>query len=495
MDALKQLNDMQAKVGPRTTNGLSHDVLQRFLATDPRLAKAIDEAAREQASLIQEFPEFAKLDEDTLIIKVQANYVNFYAEDQRNPYVAIAARGPWLVTFHGAVLHDSGGYGMIGFGHAPEAVIAAMDKPVVMANIMTPSFSQHRLAERLHKAIGFSRAEGCPYQRFLCMNSGSESMTVATRISDINAKRQTDAGGRHAGQRIMYLSLKGGFHGRTERPAMLSDSSAKNYRQNLASFRDLNVTYTVEPNNLAELQAAFDWADREGVFFESTYLEPVMGEGDPGKAITPEFYALARKLTLEHGSLLVVDAIQAGMRATGCLSIVDYPGFEKLPAPDMETYSKAVNAGQYPLSILAMNATAANLYIRGVYGNTMTTNPRALDVAVAVLDEMTPDLRRNVQERGREFVTKFKGLQDRYPKIVRKVQGTGLIVSIDIDPSVFAVVGKGQLEEYLRRNGIGVIHGGINSLRFTPHFGITTPEIDLVVNAIAHAFEHGPKKI
>ena len=494
MDALKQLTDMQSRVGQRSTPGLSHATLSRFLPLDPSLGQAIAEAVTAQAELCSEFPDLARLAEEELIVKLQSKYVNFYAEDQRNPYVALAARGPWLVTFHGAVLHDSGGYGMIGFGHAPDSVLAVMSEPVVMANIMTPNFSQHRLADRLQKAIGFSRTGGCPFTKFLCMNSGSESMTVATRISDINAKKQTDVGGRHAGKRIMYLSLKGGFHGRTERPAMLSDSSAKNYKQNLASFRDLNITHIVEPNNLEALTAAFAWADREGVFFESTYLEPVMGEGDPGKAITPEFYSLARKLTEQHGGLLVVDAIQAGMRAQGCLSIVDYPGFEKLPEPDMETYSKAVNAGQYPLSILAMNNTAAELYVRGVYGNTMTANPRALDVAVAVLDAMTPDLRRNVQEKGREFVTRFESLAECYSNIIRKVQGTGLIVSIDINPAIFAVVGKGQLEEYLRRNGIGVIHGGVNSLRFTPHFAITTAEVDLIVDALSQAFTHGPKK-
>ena len=63
------------------------------------------------------------------------------------------------------------------------------------------------------------------------------------------------------------------------------------------------------------------------------------------------------------------------------LSIVDYPGFEGVEAPDMETYSKALNGGQYPLSVLAVNERAANLYRKGVYGNTMTTNPRAMDIA------------------------------------------------------------------------------------------------------------------
>ena len=53
----------------------------------------------------------------------------------------------------------------------------------------------------------------------------------------------------------------------------------------------------------------------------------------------------------------MVDSIQAGLRAHGTLSIVDYPGFEDAESPDIEAYSKALNAGQYPLSVLAMNGS------------------------------------------------------------------------------------------------------------------------------------------
>ena len=52
--------------------------------------------------------------------------------------------------------------------------------------------------------------------------------------------------------------------------------------------------------------------------------------------------------------MFIIDSIQAGLRAQGALSIVDYPGFEGLEAPDMESYSKALNAGQFLLSVLAL---------------------------------------------------------------------------------------------------------------------------------------------
>src|SRR5262249_1008977 len=162
----------------------------------------------------------------------------------------------------------------------------------------------------------------------------------------------------------------------------------------------------------------FAWADQNGVFFEAMLMEPVMGEGDPGKAITPEFYETARELTKASGTLLVVDSIQAGIRAQGYLSLTDYPGFRRVPPPDLESYSKAVNAGQFPVAVVGLGGGAEKLYVRGVYGNTKTSNPRALDVAVAVLDSLTPDVRKNIVERGKEFVEKFQGLAREFPGVV-----------------------------------------------------------------------------
>lgn len=493
MDALQKLAQIRKSSGPSQTSGLSQSNLEKFLAVDPLLNQAIDEAFQAKGRMLAEFPSLSQLPEEDLIRELQAGFVNFYPEDQTNPYVPIAARGPWIITFHGAVIHDSGGYGMLGFGHGPTPVLKAMNEPHVMANVMTASFSQYRLTERLRQEIGHARKDGFPFDRIICVNSGSESMSVAMRISDINAKRMTAKDSLHAGKKPMFLTVLGGFHGRTERPAMISNSSLKKYKDTLLSFANLNINVTIPPNDTTALREAFAWADREGVFFEAVVLEPVMGEGDPGRALAPDFYKTARELTLEHGSLLIIDSIQAGLRARGCLSVVDYPGFEDLPPPDIETYSKAVNAGQYPLSILALSDRASSLYVRGVYGNTKTANPRALDVAVATLDMVTPELRANIRARGEEFLHKFSEIAKEFPDIVVKVQGTGLLCAMELRPDVFQVVGRGQLEEYLRKKGIGVIHGGANALRFTPHFRITSAEIDMICDALREALRHGPR--
>ena len=251
---------------------------------------------------------------------------------------------------------------------------------------------------------------------------------------------------------------------------------------------------TVAPYDVEQLRKAFADAERNGWFIEAMFLEPVMGEGDPGRAVTVEFYRAARELTKAHGSLLLVDSIQAGLRAHGVLSIVDYPGFEGVEAPDMETYSKALNAGQYPLSVLAVSPRAAELYKRGIYGNTMTTNPRALDVACTVLDMLTPEIRNNIRMRGRQFIEKLEALKAELPGYITKVQGTGLLFSCELSAQ-FKCYGANSTEEWMREHGYGVIHGGTNSLRFTPPFTITESEVDLLIDGVRQALLEGPRQV
>ena len=488
---LHGLAEMREYGGAADTVGLPEPTLRAFLAGDEDLCQAIERAVDTFAALKESHADLLNLDEAAQVAKVQDGYLNFYAEDQVNPYVAVAAQGPWIVTLKGAVVYDCGGYGMLGLGHAPQAILAAMSQPHVMANVMTPSIGQMRLIGALRKEIGHTREAADVFSRFLCLNSGSEAVSIAARVADINAREMTDPGGRHAGKPIRSASLLGGFHGRTDGPARHSDSCTDKYRRYLASFRDSDELLTVEPNNLVSLEALFRQADDEGFFLETFFMEPVMGEGNPGLSITPEFYRRARELTAEHGTLFLVDSIQAGLRAQGVLSIVDYPGFQTLPPPDMEVYSKALNAGQYPLSVLALSEATAALYQKGLYGNTMTSNPRAADVAVAVLEGLDSKLRDNIVLRGRQLVEGLESLAAELEDAITGVQGTGLLLSCELAER-FKCSGANSTEEYLRKNGLGVIHGGTNSLRYTPVFTISEAEVELILERTRDALLNGP---
>ena len=84
----------------------------------------------------------------------------------------------------------------------------------------------------------------------------------------------------------MRVAVVDGFHGRTEGPARLSHSCRPAYAKHLASFRGADDLVFVPVNDIAALERTFADAAGEGAFIEAVFVEPVMGEGVPGLAMT-----------------------------------------------------------------------------------------------------------------------------------------------------------------------------------------------------------------
>ena len=117
------LHRLRAASGPVETVGLSDDVIEDFCSSDAELVQAIHEASEVHRTLMEEFgQDIMSLPEAELIKHLQSDYVNFYSAATVNPYIPISGRGPWLITACGAVLHDNGGYGMLGSGHGPSSM-------------------------------------------------------------------------------------------------------------------------------------------------------------------------------------------------------------------------------------------------------------------------------------------------------------------------------------------------------------------------------------
>ena len=475
MDSIwSKLKQLRLQSQHAQTMGLSDAIIAKFVKCDAKLCLAIERAyACHQSEEWQDFLRVAPESEAEQINKLQERLYNFYELQARNPYIPLGAAGPWLVTSFGAVLHDSGGYGMLGFGHAVPEIEQILGQTQVLANIMTANILQRRIRLLLDKEIGHTRNSTSVYGCYMFLNSGSEAVTLANRIVDVNAKlRANDR------QRTVSLVNNNSFHGRTERPARLSDMCTATYIKNLHSFRQRNDVIIIQHNDERDLSAAFATAEQQGYFIDAVYLEPVTGEGDPGRAITPSYYQLAHRLATKHGSLLVIDSVQAGIRAHGVLSVVDYPGFQDMPAPDIEVFSKALHSGHLPLSAAAVSAAVAAAFPPGLHGNTMTATPRALAVGCYTLSQLTPAVRRNIVARGQQFLKQFEELRKELPDIITHVQGKGLLFCVGINHSLPVV---GGVETDLRKQGIGVIHGNTNVLRFTPHFRITAAEVELIV--------------
>ncbi len=98
MSVLAPLAPLRAHAGRRLTEGLDDATIARLAANHPALQQAIAAAAAEYALVRDDVADLLDLDEDGQISAVQEGFINFYADDAVTPYVALAARGPWVVT-------------------------------------------------------------------------------------------------------------------------------------------------------------------------------------------------------------------------------------------------------------------------------------------------------------------------------------------------------------------------------------------------------------
>lgn len=387
---------------------------------------------------------------------MDSRWLAMYPSHSRQPFVPAGSSGPWVVTSQGGVVFDCGGYGMLSFGHNPKRILHALCQPQHQANLMTRNPAQAEFAAAVEPHIST--------RQIACLNSGSEANSLALRIA--NTHKSGDS---------VVVALKGSFHGRTEGPAGISDSSAALYSRHLASYPDaLKRTRLLEPNDVQGVHQTFDSIKRANQYVECAIVETVMGEGRPATAITPDFYDAVQRRVQEAGGLMIVDSVQSGMRCNGWLSIMQMEGFGGAEPPDVESFAKAVHAGQFPVSFVALSQRAAERYAQGTYGNTTTATPRALAVMTACLRELTPDIQANIRSRGEELLQVLRDACD--ARVVKDVRGIGLLLAIQLHTQYDVM----HAERMFRNAGLNVIHGGENCIRLTPWFLLSSEECTLI---------------
>merc|ERR1719454_1549511 len=102
-----------------------------------------------------------------------------------------------------------------------------MRQDCVMANHMTPSLAYPDFFGALRAEIGRSRP-ACPYESFICLNSGSEANEMALRLCDMHTGKVSN------GRKVHNLVIEGSFHGRTLSAALLTDTTREAYTREKA---------------------------------------------------------------------------------------------------------------------------------------------------------------------------------------------------------------------------------------------------------------------
>ncbi|WP_028866578.1 diaminobutyrate--2-oxoglutarate transaminase family protein [Psychromonas hadalis] len=326
-----------------------------------------------------------------------------------------------------------------------------------------------------------------------CGPSGADAVEASIKLAKLYTKRNT------------MVSFHGAYHGMTNGALSLTGSlSAKNRRTGLMSdvhFMPFPYSYRCS-FGLGGAQGAAQSIryiesilsdDESGITKPAAIIvEPIQGEG--GVIPAPiEWLQALRRLTTEHGILLIFDEIQCGIGRSGDNFAFESAGVE----PDILILSKAVGGGM-PMSLILYHEKF-DCWNPGEHTGTFRGNQLAMASGAKTLEIIKRDnLTENATLRGEQLRSGFTQLQQQFPQI-GDVRGRGLMNAIEIikpeqfnklgqpiaDPELAAKIQRAALE-----SGLIIEKGGRQGavLRFLPPLIISETQIEFVLATVAKAF-------
>ncbi len=155
-------------------------------------------------------------------------------------------------------------------------------------------------------------------------------------------------------------------------------------------------------------------------------VETIQGEGGVNVA-SPEWLQRLRKLTSQHGILLIIDDIQAGCGRSG-----DFFSFEESGiVPDLVTLSKSLSASGLPMSLLLIKPEY-DIWKPGQHNGTFRGNNLAFVSATAAIKEFwtNGDLSDEVKRKGKLIGDQLDSIAKAHEELKLSVRGRGMFYGL-----------------------------------------------------------------
>ena len=308
------------------------------------------------------------------------------------------------------------GWAVSGLGHCHPAVVNAIKDQSrkmihVSNNFLSPK--QALLAQEISKASFPSRV-------FFC-NSGAEATEAAVKFA---RKYGHDSG------RYEIITMKQSFHGRTLAAitATGQDKVKKGFEPLPEGFKyaELNDLESVKKQMTEKTIAVF--------------FEPIQGEGGVNAA-SPDFMKGLRKICDEKDMLLILDEVQTGMGRTGKMFAYQHYGIE----PDLMTLAKSFGGGVPIGALVASRRIKKEVFTPGTHASTYGGNPLVCAASLSLFKAIKKEkLLSNTVKMGDYLGKKLEDFKSKFPKLVLKVKGMGLMRGLELSIPGAAVADKAR---------------------------------------------------
>lgn len=288
-------------------------------------------------------------------------------------------------------------------------------------------------------------------------NSGAEANEGAIKAA---RKYSVDTYGP---DRNKVLTLVNSFHGRTL--ATLTATGQEVFHHDFGPFPE-RFGY-IPAGDFAALEAA---ADAETC---AVLLELVQGEGGV-VALDKEYVAKVAALCKEKDILLLVDEVQTGVGRTGTFLACEQYDLH----PDIVTLAKGLGGG-LPIGAVVMTKKVADHMGPGSHGSTFGGNPVVCAGALAVMEQLTPELLAHARKMAETLRAGLATLPH-----VTAVSGLGLMVGIAFEDGISAAAVRSACEQ----QGLLVLTAKTR-LRLLPPLILTQEDVDKALTILRTVLE------
>jgi predicted acetylornithine/succinylornithine family transaminase len=374
---------------------------------------------------------------------------------KRQPLIFVKGRGMYLWDSRGKRYLDFvAGVAVCSLGHSHPALAKAV---CIQVKRLVHVSNLYYIQQQAELAALLAKIAPKPIGKFFFCNSGTEAVEGAFKLAVKHTKR---------GQ---IIAMQGSFHGRTL--AAVGATWKSSYREPYEAM--IPKVFKFLPFN--DLSAA----EREiGDQTAAVIVEPIQGEG--GVNVPSDDYLPGlRKITEEHGALLICDEVQSGMARTGKWFACEHWGVR----PDVITVAKGLGGG-FPIGCFGAKAGVMDSFAPGDHASTFGGNPIACSAAIAVIKTMRKmKLPQRVEKVGRYFMGRLKELEGKYDW-VKEVRGKGLILGMELSEKSVA---DSIVAEAVRR-GILINCTADRVLRFVPPLIVEKVHIDTLIDELDSIF-------